>query len=417
MSEDSKGNWIDVAAADGGSFRAYKAVPPQGSGPGVVLLQEIFGVNAYLRRTADRLAEEGYVVLVPDLFWRLEPGVDLGYGEQDMRKAFELYGRFDDVTAVERDVASTIGALRAQPEHRGKVGCVGFCLGGRLAYMSAARTDVDCAVSYYGVGLEKLLDEAEHIRCPMVMHFGATDPLVPPEAYQAIAAHFAAREDVRIYLYPGVGHAFASTDRDTYDRSSTMMAYTRTLGLFRAVMGPVYDLERLWEEHVREEFETRDAARTMRTMVDDPYVNHVPTLTGGVGQRHLHRFYKYHFIPKTPKDTRLIPISRTIGVDRLIDEFIFCFTHDEEIDWMLPGLAPSGRYVEVPMVAVVNFRGDKLCHEHIYWDQASVLVQIGALDAAGLPVAGRESADKVQDEHRPSNTLMAAWASSEGKPL
>jgi carboxymethylenebutenolidase len=151
-------------------------------------------------------------------------------------------------------------------------------------------------------------------------------------------------------------------------------------------------------------------------MVAEPYVNHIPTMTGGVGHDHLLRFYKYHFIPKTPKDTRLVPISRTIGTDRIVDEMLFCFTHDIEIDWMLPGVAPSGRYVEIPLVAIVHFRGDKLYNEHIYWDQASVLVQIGLLDAKLLPTAGIETAKKLLDKSLPSNTLMRRWAESGGKP-
>ena len=172
------------------------------------------------------------------------------------------------------------------------------------------------------------------------------------------------------------------------------------------------DLVALWEAHCRCEFETRDVDATMATMTGTPYVNHVPTMTGGVGDRDLTRFYRHHFIPKTPPDTRLIPISRTIGADRVVDEMLFCFTHDIEIDWMLPGLRPSGKYVEIPLVAIVCFRGGKLYNEHIYWDQASVLVQIGALDPKGLPIAGIETAKKLVDEGLPSNTLMARWSDS-----
>jgi carboxymethylenebutenolidase len=138
-------------------------------------------------------------------------------------------------------------------------------------------------------------------------------------------------------------------------------------------------------------------------------------MTGGVGQRELARFYVNHFIPKLPADTRLVPISRTVGADRVVDEMLFCFTHDVEIDFMLPGVPPTGRYVEVPTVAIVNFRGDKLYHEHIYWDQASVLVQIGLIDPKGLPVAGIETAKKLRDETEPSNTLMQRWADSAPK--
>ncbi len=155
----------------------------------------------------------------------------------------------------------------------------------------------------------------------------------------------------------------------------------------------------------------------MSTMVNAPYVNHIPTMTGGVGQADLSRFYAHHFIPKTPSDTRLVPISRTIGADRVVDEMLFCFTHDIEIDWMLPGIAPTGKYVEIPLVAIVCFRGDKLYHEHIYGDQASVLVQIGKLDPSSLPVAGIETARKLIDETSPSNSMMKAWATSEGKAV
>jgi carboxymethylenebutenolidase len=197
-----------------------------------------------------------------------------------------------------------------------------------------------------------------------------------------------------------------------------MMAYSRTLALLRKVIGPIYDQNSLWEAHCYHEFVSRDVDAIMPTMVAQPYVNHVPTMTGGVGHDELKRFYKYHFVNSNPDDTRMIPLSRTIGSDRVVDEFIFCCTHDRQIDWLLPGLAPTGKYFEIPMLAVICFRGDKLYNEHIYWDQASVLVQIGVLDPTGLPVAGIQSAKKMIDESLPTNQLMAkAWASSEGKPV
>lgn len=179
--------------------------------------------------------------------------------------------------------------------------------------------------------------------------------------------------------------------------------------------GEAPDLEALWERHTHFEFGLRDVPQTMATMVDEPYVNHVPTMTGGVGAANLARFYQHHFVNSNPQDTRLVPVSRTVGADRVVDEMLFCFTHDVEIDWMLPGIKPTGRYVEVPLVAIVAFRGDKIRHEHIYWDQASVLVQLGLLDPEGLPVAGIETARKLVDETLPSNTLMARWTESEGK--
>jgi len=145
----------------------------------------------------------------------------------------------------------------------------------------------------------------------------------------------------------------------------------------------------------------------MSTMVAEPYVNHIPTMTGGVGYKNLHRFYTDHFVNSNPPDTALVPISRTVGATQVVDEMLFSFTHTTEIPWMLPGVAPTGKRVEVPLVAIVNFRGSKLYHEHIYWDQASVLVQVGLLDAKLLPVAGVETARKLLDETLPSNALMA----------
>jgi carboxymethylenebutenolidase len=180
---------------------------------------------------------------------------------------------------------------------------------------------------------------------------------------------------------------------------------------------PEPDLVTLWETHCRYEFESRDVNATMATMVDEPYVNHVPTMTGGVGHDELKRFYRYHFIGANPEDTELRPISRTVGEDQIVDELMFSFTHTSEIDWMLPGIAPTGRFVLVPLVAIVRFVGDKLAHEHIYWDQASVLVQIGLLDASLLPVAGAASAAKVLDATLPSNELMSRWSASLREPI
>jgi len=404
------GKFIDVAA-DGGRFRAYLAVPEAGSGPGLVLIQEIFGVNAHMREVADLYAAEGYVVLCPDLFWRIEPGIELGQSEADWQQAFALYQKFDVARGVE-DITATVKALRGLKACTGKAGALGFCLGGKLAYLAAAHSGVDCAICYYGVGIEQSLDLAGKIKIPVVMHFAEKDQYVPAAAVAQVKEAFANRPEVEIYIYPGVDHGFNRKTGAHYDKPAAMMAHSRSIALLRKVMGPHYDLSALWEKHTMYEFGTRDVPATMKTMVAEPYVNHVPTMTGGVGARDLARFYANHFIPKCPADTKLVPISRTIGADRLVDEMLFCFTHDIEIDWMLPGVKPTGKYVEVPLVAIVNFRGDKLYHEHIYWDQASVLVQIGLLDSKTLPVAGIETAKKLVDETLPSNTLMKRWKES-----
>jgi carboxymethylenebutenolidase len=155
------------------------------------------------------------------------------------------------------------------------------------------------------------------------------------------------------------------------------------------------DLSKLWEEHTNHEFVTRDTEATLSTMVEDAYVNHVPVMTGGAGKTALREFYSRRFIPSMPPDTLLTPISRTAGEDQLVDEMIFSFTHTQEMPWMLPGVAPTHRRVEVALVAIVRFRDGKLEHEHIYWDQASVLKQIGLLTDPSLPVCGAEAARKV----------------------
>ena len=165
-------------------------------------------------------------------------------------------------------------------------------------------------------------------------------------------------------------------------------------------------LARLWEEHMKYEFETKSTENTIATMVEDAYVNHIPVLTGGVGRADLRAFYGTHFIPKMPPDMAMTPISRTIGTDQLVDEMVINFTHTVEIDWMLPGIAPTGRRVEVALVVIVRFRDGKLAHEHIYLDQASVLVQLGLIDANTLPVAGAESAKKALDPSLPANALI-----------
>jgi carboxymethylenebutenolidase len=177
-------NWIDIKAKDGGTFRAYAARPARGSGPGIVVLQEIFGVNANLRRVCDTLAEEGYVAIAPDLFWRIEPGVDLDYSDAGRDKGLALKTRFDMSLAAD-DVDAAAAALRRLPETVGKIGAVGYCLGGLLAFVAAARGTVDCAVSYYGVGIETRLDLAPALQVPMTFHYGTDDSHVPPAAIEA----------------------------------------------------------------------------------------------------------------------------------------------------------------------------------------------------------------------------------------
>ncbi|WP_323146596.1 dienelactone hydrolase family protein [Pseudomonas marginalis] len=408
------GEFIGIQTLDKAqTFRGYLAVPASGTGPGLVLGQEIFGVNANMRAVADLYAEEGYVVLVPDLFWRMERNVDLGYTEQDFAKAIDFFQRLDLDLAVD-DISASFAKLKTLDQVEGDdFGFVGFCMGGKLAYLTATRTKAACSVGFYGMGIENYLDEVDNIRGRLVLHFAENDAYCDAQARAKISSALKGNKGSQIYVYPNVDHAFARAGSDHFDKPAALMAHERTIAALKREIGPNFNLSDLWDEHVKHEFDTRDVPATMATMVSEPYVNHIPTMTGGVGSKQLSRFYQHHFVHGNPPDMKLIPLSRTVGALQIVDEFIMCFTHTTKIDWMLPNVAPTGKYVEIPMLGVVRFRGDKLYHEHIYWDQASLLVQVGLLDPTGLPVAGVITAQKLLDEALPSNTLMDNWKNSE----
>jgi carboxymethylenebutenolidase len=404
---------ITIKAFDGGEFAAYLALPAVGKGPGIVLIQEIFGVNDVMRDIADRYAELGFVVLCPDLFWRQQPGIELtDQTDAEWARAFELYKGLDEAKAVD-DAAATMNTLRAHRACTGKVGAVGYCLGGKLSYLLAVRYDPDCAVGYYGVGIENALHEANNLRGPLVLHIAGKDQFCPPEAQAQIHAALDSHPLVTLYDYPQDDHAFARVGGAHYSPASAELANLRTLESFvRHLHGSASSASAapsfsdLWDEHVKYEFSTKHAEDTLATMVADAYVNHVPVLTGGVGHEQLRAFYSERFIPQMPPDTQMTAVSRTVGADRLVDEMVFEFTHTIKMDWMLPGLQPTGKHVRVPLVVIVHFRDGRLAHEHIYWDQATVLAQLGLLDTARLPVAGDEEAAKVLNPALPSNQMM-----------
>lgn len=388
---------ISIRSSDGGEFQAYLAVPASGRGPGLVVLQEIFGVNANMRSVCDWFAARGFVALCPDLFWRIEPNVEL-VPERDRERALELYRKLDMGKAVE-DAAAAMDALRGHAACTGRVGTAGYCLGGRLAYELAVRYAPDAAVAYYGVGIEQSIGEP---RCPLLLHVAGRDKYSPAAVQERLKA---AHPDA-VRIYPEADHAFARRGGAHYDPAAAELADLRTVEfLLRTLMLKPYSLEAIWGDHIKYEFATRSTEDTLATMVDDAYVNHIPVLTGGVGKAELREFYSKHFIPQMPPDTALTPISRTVGEDQIVDEMIFEFTHTIKMDWMLPGIEPTGKHVKVPLVAIVRLRGDKLAHEHIYWDQASVLVQLGLLDQSSLPVAGAESARKAVNPKSPSRVL------------
>ncbi|MFL6210771.1 MAG: dienelactone hydrolase family protein [Pyrinomonadaceae bacterium] len=406
-------NMITITSSDGGEFAAYLAQPASGHGPGLVLLQEIFGINQVMRASADWYAARGFVVVCPDLFWRQAPGVELtDQTDADWQRAFALYQGLDEAQAV-ADAAAALATLRAHPACNGKVGAVGFCLGGKLAYLLAVRANPDCAVGYYGVGIENALAEATNLRSPLMLHIAGNDQFCPPAARAKIRQALGANPLVTLHDYPEQDHAFARVGGAHYDAQAAELANLRTVEFFvrhliaPAAMAAPANLSELWDEHVKYEFATRDTEDTLRTMVADAYVNHVPVLTGGVGQAELREFYSKRFIPQMPPDTNMTPVSRTVGTDRVVDEMVFEFTHTITMDWMLPGVAPTNKHVRVPLVVIVHFRAGRLAHEHIYWDQASVLVQLGLLDSERLPVVGAESAAKVLDPTLSANRLIA----------
>jgi carboxymethylenebutenolidase len=391
---------IKINSFDGGEFGAYMALPASGYGPGIVVLQEIFGVNQYLRDVADWYAAHGFVALVPDLFWRIQPGIELTDKGDDWQKAIDLYMKMDEAKAVE-DSAAALDFLRKHSSCSGRAGAIGFCMGGKLAYLLSVRFKPDCAVGYYGVSIEKNLDEAKSLSSPLMLHIAGLDKFCPPEAQSQIHAALDGNPLVTLHDYPEMDHAFARLGGEHYDAAAAEIANLRTLEFFVSHLAGAgcasaqQTLSQRWDDHVKYEFATRNTDHTIETMVADAYVNHVPVMTGGVGHDQLREFYSRDFIPQMPPDTAMTPVSRTIGVDRVVDEMVFEFTHTIKMDWMLPGVEPTGKHVKVALVVIVHFRDGKLAHEHIYWDQASVLAQLGLIDAAKLPVTGVESAEKV----------------------
>jgi carboxymethylenebutenolidase len=224
-----------ISTADGG-FSAYVARPAAIKAPAVVVIQEIFGVNAVMRGIADHFAAAGYIAICPDLFWRIEPGIDItDRTETEWKRAFELYNAFD-VDAGVSDIAATIAHARQDEGCTGKVGAVGFCLGGLLAYLTATRTDADAAVSYYGVGIDRYTAEAERLAAPLLLHIAEEDQFVPKEAQALILGALKNHPHVEIYQYPGRDHAFARIGGDHYDAQSAALAWERTLGAFKKAL-------------------------------------------------------------------------------------------------------------------------------------------------------------------------------------
>ncbi|PLZ02407.1 carboxymethylenebutenolidase [Burkholderia sp. WAC0059] len=219
--------WIDIPAGND-SFGGYLALPKRGKGPGIIIIQEIFGVNGHIRDVADQYALDGYVALAPDIFWRTQPRVELDYVGADRDKGIELLQKTNVDLAVQ-DIAATAAVLRKLPEANGKVAAIGYCFGGRLAYLAAAQGSVDVAVAYYGGGIQNALGEADKIKAPIQFHYAELDHGIPLSAVGEVKARFAGRDNAEFHLYPSADHGFNCSSRDSYNQHASALSHGRTL--------------------------------------------------------------------------------------------------------------------------------------------------------------------------------------------
>ncbi|RMJ11425.1 hypothetical protein BHE90_009674 [Fusarium euwallaceae] len=377
-------------------------LPPlsrRGHGPGLIILH---------RHTEDPLAfydgapspllkwaEEGYAVV------QLEPAAFNGRSAKDV--LCEAVNALNECSKC--DPKGNVGLVSYEPDLWNQAAS---------ALAQVPQIMIIAGVVYVDASA---LDSLVAVKIPVLNHVaGQASP----------SATSAKQQGVTQYKYPTVeGYGFATPASEHFHYITESISHTRNLQFLKPLMGgPNFDLETIWEEHTYYEFADRSVEHTMSTMVQEPYVNHVPTLTGGIGRQKLTNFYRHNFIFNNSADTELELISRTLGINTVVDEFIFKFTHDREIDWLLPGVPPTGLKAEVPFTAVVNIRGDRLYHEHISWDQGTVLKQLGLMpdylpfpydlpDAkAGsfeyrVPVAGSEGAVKMRDRNGvPSNEMF-----------
>ncbi len=230
------GQEIEISATGGGAFAAYLTLPGNTPAPGIVLLPEVFNTNDHIRSVADGYAAEGFSVIAPDVYWRQEAGCYLPYTDEGRAKAQSLRADLD-TDQFANDLADTIAVLKARAECTGKIGVMGFCLGGKFTYLSATRHRIDAAVSYYGVQIDKHLDEAENLNCPILMHFAGIDPHVPQDTVDAIRAHMGAWDNVDIHVYPGAEHGFNRHGYPSYSEAAAAPARERTLAHFRSLLG------------------------------------------------------------------------------------------------------------------------------------------------------------------------------------
>jgi carboxymethylenebutenolidase len=360
--------------------------PKCGSGPGLLLLADGNVPETSVLARARLFSEEGYVVH----------------------------------TLLTAPGASDIGSAATQLSDRSEItgGLVCVAHGDAVLAGLEAADRFDAIVGFDATPeISKDINLA-NLPCPIVFQFGTLNAPESAATAEKLSGNLDSLNGDRVYAWPEAAPGFSLPGHAAFDSRVDSLAHSRTLEIIRRVVGPHYDYVALFAEHIRHEFNTRDVDSTMATMIDAPYVNHVATLAGGVGHDMLKRFYKYHFVEQNSRDRSSVTVSHTLGPDRLVLELVVRFKHDQVLDRYFPNIEPTGEYAELATVLIVKFRGDKVCHEHIYWDQGSALKQIGVLDTGDLPVAGAEAARKVLDERLPSNIFMQnAWSTSDGKPI
>lgn len=382
-----KGQMIEINLG-GRVVAAFRALHHSNSGPGLLLISDQAGLDTGMQARADLFGEEGYSVL-----------------------AIASDGPLSDI----KEAATVLGRMNGT---EGGMAVIGHGAGGMAACRAAADGGFDAVVVFDVPELADHPEILEAIPCPFVLQFGTSGDPAAAGAANALRTTLNRKDGSRVFDWDEGGPGFAIPERDSFNFRADSLSHTRTLELIRRVIGPYYDFVALFAEHTYHEFTTLDVDATMATMIDEPYVNHVPTLAGGVGHDMLKRFYKYHFVDQNAGGRDRTRISYTLGANQVVLETYTKFRHDSVIDRYFPGIEPTGRQVEIVTIIIVKFRGDKVCHEHLYWDQGSALKQIGALDAGDLPLTGPEGARKVLDESLPSNIFMQeAWATSEGKPI
>jgi carboxymethylenebutenolidase len=228
------GSKLKIKTETGDGYSGYLALPASGKGPGMLVIQEIFGVNSHIKQVCDLYAAAGFVALAPDVFWRVQPDIELGYTPEDMQKGIATIQKCDQKQIV-KDLSDAIKALRAVPQFAGKVGVVGYCLGGTMAYHLACSDLVDCAVGYYGGGIDKSLDEAKNLHCPLMLHFGEKDSHISMSSVDTIRKALDGKGHVEVFVYPA-DHGFNCDQRSSYDRQSAMVAYGRSMVLFNKTL-------------------------------------------------------------------------------------------------------------------------------------------------------------------------------------